>query len=235
MEVLRYKQIPRPVDHSTGGGALATPPSERSLPKFALGGVMARLSVTVAAVCCASLLGISGSFAQDLGGTARPIEHGPIDVAQLTQRANLVVHGFVTTKTTAWIGRSDLHALRRLGPRDVEGCSTNQRRRGGSRWGARECATECARSSGSTERGTARRLCHVAPGRHRHPRPDVRWPRPSSPGQWLRRHGGAAAENPGLWTPSSRKSAHREADDDSPLHCPRRGDRTARFSSPSVC
>ena len=67
---------------------------------------MARLSVTVAAVCCASLLGISGSFAQDLGGTARPIEHGPIDVAQLTQRANLVVHGFVTTKTTAWIGRT---------------------------------------------------------------------------------------------------------------------------------
>jgi len=66
---------------------------------------MARLSVTVAAVCCASLLGISSSFAQDLRGTARPIEHGPIDVAQLTQRANLVVHGFVTTKTTAWIGR----------------------------------------------------------------------------------------------------------------------------------
>src|SRR4030095_8705615 len=66
---------------------------------------MARLSVTVAAVCCASLLGISSSFAQDLRGTARPIEHGPIDVAQLTQRANFVVHGFVTTKTTAWIGR----------------------------------------------------------------------------------------------------------------------------------
>ena len=66
---------------------------------------MARLSVIVAAVCCASLLGISSSFAQDLRGTTRPIEHGPIDVAQLTQRAGLVVHGFVTTKTTAWIGR----------------------------------------------------------------------------------------------------------------------------------
>ena len=66
---------------------------------------MARLSVTVAAVCCASMLGISSGFAQDLGGTARPIEHGPIDVAQLTQRASLVVHGFVTSKTTAWIGR----------------------------------------------------------------------------------------------------------------------------------
>jgi hypothetical protein len=66
---------------------------------------MARLSVTLAAVCFASLLGISSGFAQDLGGSARPIEHGPIDVAQLTQRANLVVHGFVTNKTTAWIGR----------------------------------------------------------------------------------------------------------------------------------
>ena len=66
---------------------------------------MARLSVTLAAVCCATLLGISSGFAQDLRGGARPIEHGPIDVAQLTQRANLVVHGSVTSKTTAWIGR----------------------------------------------------------------------------------------------------------------------------------
>jgi hypothetical protein len=66
---------------------------------------MARLSVTLAAVCCASLLGISSSFAQDLRGAARPIEGGPIDVAQLTRRADLVVYGFITTKTTAWIGR----------------------------------------------------------------------------------------------------------------------------------
>ena len=67
---------------------------------------MARLSVTLAAVCCASFLGISGSFAQDLGGRAtHPIEGGPIDVPQLTRRADLVVHGFVTTTTTAWIGR----------------------------------------------------------------------------------------------------------------------------------
>jgi hypothetical protein len=66
---------------------------------------MARLSVTVAAVCCASLLGISSSFAQNLRGASRPIEGGPIDVAQLTQRADLVVHGFVTTRTTTWIGR----------------------------------------------------------------------------------------------------------------------------------
>ena len=66
---------------------------------------MARLSVTVAAVCCATLLGISSSYAQNLRGSARPIHGGPIDVAQLTQRADLVVHGFVTTKSTAWIGR----------------------------------------------------------------------------------------------------------------------------------
>jgi hypothetical protein len=66
---------------------------------------MARLSVTLAVVCCANLLGVSSSFAQDLRGGARPIEHGPVDVAQLTQRASLVVHGSVTGKTTAWIGR----------------------------------------------------------------------------------------------------------------------------------
>ena len=67
---------------------------------------MGRLSVTVAAVCCASLLGISGSFAQNLGGQAnRPIESGPIDVARLTQRADLIVHGVVSSKRTAWIGK----------------------------------------------------------------------------------------------------------------------------------
>lgn len=67
---------------------------------------MARLSAALAIACCASLLWISSSFAQDLGGrTSRPIEGGPIDVAQLTRRADVVVHGFVTTKRTAWIGR----------------------------------------------------------------------------------------------------------------------------------
>jgi hypothetical protein len=67
---------------------------------------MARLSVVVATVCCASLLGISSSFAQDLGGRSpRPIEAGPIDVAQITRRADLVVHGFVTAKRSEWIGR----------------------------------------------------------------------------------------------------------------------------------
>jgi hypothetical protein len=67
---------------------------------------MARLSVTVAAVCCASVLAISDGFSQDLGGRAnRPIEGGPIDVAQLTRRADLVAHGVVTTERTAWIGR----------------------------------------------------------------------------------------------------------------------------------
>lgn len=67
---------------------------------------MPRLSVAVATLCCASLLWISSAFAQDLGGRSnRPIEGGPINVAQLTQRADLVVHGFVTGRQTAWIGR----------------------------------------------------------------------------------------------------------------------------------
>lgn len=66
---------------------------------------MVRLSVTLAAMCCASVLGISGSYAQNLRGGARPIEGGPIDVPQITGRADVVVHGFVTTRTTAWIGR----------------------------------------------------------------------------------------------------------------------------------
>jgi hypothetical protein len=67
---------------------------------------MSRLPVAIATVCCASLLWVSSGFAQDLGGRAnRPIEGGPIDVAQLTQRSDLVVHGFVTARRTAWIGR----------------------------------------------------------------------------------------------------------------------------------
>jgi hypothetical protein len=66
---------------------------------------MARLSVALATVCCVSSLWTSGGFAQDLGGRPRSIEGGPIDVARLTLRADLVVHGFVTSKTTAWIGR----------------------------------------------------------------------------------------------------------------------------------
>lgn len=67
---------------------------------------MARLSAALAVVCCASLLWVSSSFAQDLGGrSTRPIERGPIDVAQLTRRADLIVHGVVTNSRTAWVGR----------------------------------------------------------------------------------------------------------------------------------
>jgi hypothetical protein len=67
---------------------------------------MARLSAALATVCCVSLLWTSSGVAQNLGGRSnRPIEGGPIDVAQLTNRAGLVVHGFVTAKRTAWIGR----------------------------------------------------------------------------------------------------------------------------------
>lgn len=68
---------------------------------------MARLPLALVAVCCVSLLGTAGSFAQELGGGRgpRPIEGGPIDLAQLTGRAELVVNGFVTSRRAAWIGR----------------------------------------------------------------------------------------------------------------------------------
>jgi hypothetical protein len=67
--------------------------------------MVARLPVTLAAVCCASLLGISSGYAQTLPGGARPIQGGPVDVGQLTRRADLVVHGSVTARSTVWIGR----------------------------------------------------------------------------------------------------------------------------------
>ena len=179
---------------------------------------MARLSVTVAAVCCASLLGISGSFAQDLGGQAnRPIESGPIDVAQLTQRADLIVHGVVSSKRTAWIGRVIYTLTMSPCRRPLKGAPRIERRRCGRRWGARECPAERARRPGSADRGTTRRLCHHAPEHHLHARRDVRWHRPRSPGQRRRRPRSRRAENPSRWTPSSKKSARREADDDSPL------------------
>lgn len=67
---------------------------------------MAKLSATGVALACAGLLWASSSVAQDLGGrTSRPIEGGPVDVAQLTRRADLIVHGAVTAKRTEWIGR----------------------------------------------------------------------------------------------------------------------------------
>ncbi len=67
---------------------------------------MARLPLTVAAaLCCASLLGTSSSYAQNLPGGARPIQGGPVDVAELTRRADLAVHGLVTGRTTTWVGR----------------------------------------------------------------------------------------------------------------------------------
>jgi len=63
-------------------------------------------TAALASLFCASLLWSSAGFAQDLGGrTSRPIEGGPVDVAQLIQRADLIVHGFVTSKEARWIGR----------------------------------------------------------------------------------------------------------------------------------
>jgi hypothetical protein len=67
---------------------------------------MAKLSVVATALCCACVLWTSSTFAQDLGGRAtRPIERGPVDVAQLTRRADVIVHGVVTASRSAWIGR----------------------------------------------------------------------------------------------------------------------------------
>jgi hypothetical protein len=68
---------------------------------------MARLFLVSAAVCCVSLPWTSAGFAQDLGRGrgAHSVEGGPVDLAQLTQRAALAGHGFVTAKRAAWIGR----------------------------------------------------------------------------------------------------------------------------------
>ncbi len=80
---------------------------------------MARLSVAVATVCCAIVLWSPGTFAQDLGGLSpRSVEGGPVDVAQLTARAEAVVHGQVTARTTGWIGRV-LYTMYTVAPREI--------------------------------------------------------------------------------------------------------------------
>jgi hypothetical protein len=58
-------------------------------------------------VCClwASVLCTANPVAQDLGRGGRSIEAGPIDIARLTARAAVVVHGSITNRTTRWIGR----------------------------------------------------------------------------------------------------------------------------------
>jgi hypothetical protein len=55
---------------------------------------------------CATVVCSSAVVAQDLGGRGRrPIERGPVDVALLTQRADLIVRGAVTNKQARWLGR----------------------------------------------------------------------------------------------------------------------------------
>jgi hypothetical protein len=68
---------------------------------------MARLFLVLAALCSVTLPWTAAAFAQDLGRGrgAHSIEGGPVDVAQLTQRAEFVGHGFVTARRAAWIGR----------------------------------------------------------------------------------------------------------------------------------
>lgn len=64
-------------------------------------------TAVLASLLCANLLMPStAGFAQDLGrGRGRLIEGGPVDVEQLVQRADLIVHGFVASKEPRWIGR----------------------------------------------------------------------------------------------------------------------------------
>lgn len=65
-----------------------------------------RSLATVAGLLCASLLWTSAPLAQRLDDrTVRPIEGGPIDIAQLTQRSAVVVHGVVAARSAQWIGR----------------------------------------------------------------------------------------------------------------------------------
>ncbi len=64
-------------------------------------------TTAVASLVCLSLLVWSSTaVAQTLGGQrGRPIERGPVDVERLFQRANVVVHGFIASKQSTWIGR----------------------------------------------------------------------------------------------------------------------------------
>lgn len=67
-----------------------------------------RLSTAVlASVFCAGVLVWSPTgSAQNLGrGRGQLIENGPVDVAQLAQRATLIIHGVVASEAPTWIGR----------------------------------------------------------------------------------------------------------------------------------
>ena len=65
-----------------------------------------RFTVALLGVFCVSVLCHSSAYAQDLGRRGgRPSERGPVDVAQLTRRADLIVRGVVTRKEARWVGR----------------------------------------------------------------------------------------------------------------------------------
>jgi hypothetical protein len=63
-------------------------------------------TAALAGLFCTTVLWHSAGFAQDLGSRTRgPIERGHVDVTELTQRADLIVRGSVTSKEARWIGR----------------------------------------------------------------------------------------------------------------------------------
>lgn len=64
------------------------------------------IPVGLSLFCLGLLLWPSAGLSQNLGpGKGRAIEHGPVDVAQLTQRAAIIVRGIVSSPQPKWIGR----------------------------------------------------------------------------------------------------------------------------------
>src|SRR5687768_15513761 len=67
---------------------------------------MPRFYTFLVAVFCACLAWNSAVVGQDLTGPGRqPIERGPVDVAQLTRSADLIIRATVTGKQARWVGR----------------------------------------------------------------------------------------------------------------------------------
>ena len=64
-------------------------------------------TVLVSLLCVGLTISSVSTLAQGLGrGRGQLIEAGSVDVAQLVQRAGLIVHGTVASKEPRWIGRA---------------------------------------------------------------------------------------------------------------------------------
>ena len=107
----------------------------------------------VGLLCAALLMPGATGIAQDLGrGRGRFIERGPADVARLTQRADLIVHGFVTSKEARWIGRVIYTHYDVVVQETLKGSRTNQRARCRGRRGDGERPVVGARRPGPCDR-----------------------------------------------------------------------------------